>query len=194
MTTISDNTGRASGSRMGAGTSNLPRAGEGSRSGIAPLRNNNAALLQFILFWAGAIMLPLGIVVIILGWYGAANTPYEFDQMSYVISGGMLGLGLTFVGGFLYFGAWLAKIAADERESSKRLADTLLLLAEVTSANAVSDDTGRDLGAIPVVAGGGTTIHRRDCSLVAHRDDLTPVGANSGHLSTCRVCRPGQHA
>ncbi|GAA4808809.1 hypothetical protein ACFQ0K_03145 [Nocardioides caeni] len=193
MTAVSEN-GRASGSRMGAGSSHLPRAGEGNRSGIAPLRNNNAALLQVVLFWAGAIMLPLGIVIIILGWYGAANTPYEFDQMSYVISGGMLGLGLTFVGGFLYFGAWLARIAADERESSKRLADTLLLLAEVTAANVTTDDGGRDLGAIPVVAGNGTTIHRRDCSLIAHRDDLTPVGENTGHLSTCRVCRPGQHA
>lgn len=169
----------------------LPRAGESSRSGIAPLKNDHAALLQVILFWAGAIMLPLGLVVIVLGWYGAANTPYEYDQMSYLVSGGLLGLGLTFVGGFLYFGAWLARIAADGRESSKRLADTLLLLAEVTATTATTDDRGVDLGAIPVVAGDGTTMHRRDCSLIAHRDDLTPVGENNAHLVGCRVCKPG---
>lgn len=170
-------------------SSALPRVGA-SRSGVAPLKNDHHALLQVVLFWAGAILMPLGIVVIILGWYGAANTPYEYDQMSYLVSGGMLGLGLTFVGGFLYFGAWLARIAADGRESSQRLADTLLLLAEVTSTAAKLDDRGRDLGAIPVTAGGGTTIHRRDCALIAHRDDLTPVGEDNAHLSRCRVCSP----
>jgi hypothetical protein len=171
----------------------LPRAGDtggSGRSGIAPLKDNHYALLQVVLFWAGAIMLPLGIVVIILGWYGAANTPYQWDQMSYVVSGGMLGLGLTFVGGFLYFGAWLARIAADGRESSKRLADTLLVLAEVTATSARTDEQGLDVGAIPVVAGGGTTMHRRDCALIAHRDDLAPVGEDNAHLATCRVCRP----
>ncbi len=169
----------------------LPRVGEtSSRSGIAPLKDNHYALLQVVLFWAGAIMLPLGIVVIILGWYGAANTPYQWDQMSYVVSGGMLGLGLTFVGGFLYFGAWLARIAADGRESSKRLADTLLVLAEVTATSAKTDDRGLDVGAIPVTAGTGTTMHRRDCSLIAHRDDLQPVGEDNAHLSLCRLCRP----
>ena len=169
----------------------LPRVGESSsRSGVAPLKDNYYALLQVVLFWAGAIMLPLGIVVIILGWYGASKSPYQWDQLSYVISGGMLGLGLTFVGGFLYFGAWLARIAADGRESSKRLADTLLVLAEVTASGARTDALGHDGGAIPVVAGDGTTIHRRDCALIAHRDDLTPVGENNAHLTVCRVCRP----
>lgn len=176
----------------------LPRAGEASRSGIAPLKGANAALLQVVLFWAGAIMLPLGLVVIVLGWYGAANTPYQYDQLSYLVSGGLLGLGLTFCGGFLYFGAWLARIAADGRESTKRLADTLLLLAEVTAnaanASAIAggaDHRGADLGAIPVIAGSGTTMHRRDCSLIAHRDDLTPVGEANAHLVSCRVCQPG---
>ena len=72
-----------------------------------------------MLFWAGAVLLPLGLVVIVLGWYGAANTPYQYDQLSYLVSGGLLGLGLTFCGGFLYFGAWLARIAADGRESAQ---------------------------------------------------------------------------
>ncbi|NHA00199.1 hypothetical protein G5V59_08865 [Nocardioides sp. W3-2-3] len=108
--------------------------------------------------------------------------------MSYLVSGGLLGLGLTFCGGFLYFGAWLARIAADGRESSKRLADTLLLLAEISGTSTAE---AVDLGAIPVVAGDGTTMHRRDCALIAHRDDLRPVGEANAHLTACRVCRPG---
>src|SRR5512134_3936835 len=100
-----------------AGTS-LPRASARTSSGAAPLKDNHAQLLQIVLFWAGAILLPLGLVVIVLGWYGAANTPYQYDQLSYLVSGGLLGLGLTFAGGFLYFGAWLARIAADQRDSA----------------------------------------------------------------------------
>jgi hypothetical protein len=177
----------ASGSRMGAGTGSFPRAG--SSSGAAPLRNNNAALLQVVLFWAGAILMPLGIVAIILGYYGASNTPYQYEQFSYLVSGGLLGLGLTFLGGFLYFGAWLARIAADGRESSKRLADTLLVLADVTSRAAALDDRGVDTAALPVTAADSTTVHRRDCALIAHRDDLRPAADRPG-LTSCRVCRP----
>lgn len=179
----------ASGSRMGAGTA-LPRAGRATSSGAAPLKNNNSALLQVVLFWAGAVLLPLGLVVIVFGWYGVANTPFGFDQQSYIISGGFGGLALTFVGGFLYFGAWLARIAEDNREASKRLADTLLVLADVTSRAAAVNDRGIDVSAMPVVAGNGATMHRRDCSLIAHREDLTPVGEDNGHLTACRVCRP----
>lgn len=175
----------ASGSRIGAGSA-LPRAG---RSGVAPLKSN-AALLQVVLFWAGAVLMPLGLVVIIFGWYGVANTPFGYDQQAYMVSGGFGGLALTFVGGFLYFGAWLARIAEDNRESAKRLADTLLLLADVTARTAALDERGGDVGALPVVVAGGTTLHRRDCSLIAHRDDLEPAGNRTAHLTPCRVCRP----
>lgn len=168
----------------------LPRAGGRTGSGAAPLKDNHYRLLQLVLFWAGAILLPLGLVVIVLGWYGASNTPYQYDQLSYLVSGGLLGLGLTFTGGFLYFGAWLARIAADERDSARRLADTLLLLADVTSRSASIRDDGVDVAALPVTAGDGATMHRRDCALIAHRDDLRAVGEDNAHLTTCRVCRP----
>jgi len=177
----------ATGSRLGAGTA-LPRVGAG-RSGAAPLKNDNSRLFQQVLFWVGASLLPLGLVVIVLGWYGVANTPFGYDQSSYMISGGFGGLALTFVGGFLYFGSWLARIAEDNREASRRLADTLLVLADVTSRSAAINDQGVDLAAVPVTAGEGTTLHRRDCALVAHRDDLRAAGDNP-NLTPCRVCRP----
>ena len=137
MTTVpaSQTQAQTPAAQSGRATS-LPRASTRGGSGAAPLKDNHYQLLQVVLFWAGAILLPLGLVVIVLGWYGAANTPYQYDQISYLVSGGLLGLGLTFAGGFLYFGAWLARIAADQKESSKRIADTLLALADVTSRSA----------------------------------------------------------
>jgi hypothetical protein len=185
MTTISSST-PASGSRLGTGTPALPRAG---RSGAAPLKNDSSRLFQTLLFWAGASLLPLGLVVVVLGWYGVANTPFGYDQQSYMISGGFGGLALTFVGGFLYFGSWLARIAEDNREASRRLADTLLVLADVTSRSASLNDRGVDVSGIPVTAGDGATVHRRDCPLIAHREDLRPVGEHQQGLVACRVCR-----
>lgn len=189
MTTTPTAPERASGSRLGAGAA-LPRAGSGSSqgSGIAPLRGN-AALLQTVLFWAGAILMPTGIVVILLGYYGVANSVYDFEREAYQVSGGFLGLGLTFLGGFLYFGAWLAKIAADNNAASRRLADTLMVLADVTSRAAEVHGPPQDAASLPVVAGGNTTVHRRDCALIVHREDLAPAGNRPG-LTTCRVCKP----
>lgn len=190
-TTAEPNTSNApaSGSRMGAGGA-LPRAGARSgSSGTAPMKDNYGALLQVVLFWAGAIMMPLGLVIIALGYYGVANSVFDFERDAYAFSGGFFGLGLTFSGGFLYFGAWLARIAADGRESNKRLADTLLVLADVTSRAASLNDRGQDTASLPVIAGDGTTVHRRDCALIAHREDLKPAGDRPG-LIACRVCKP----
>ena len=187
QTTGSPTAGTTTNASAGAGRNAslaLPRVG--SSSGAAPLRSQ-AALLQVVLMWAGAILMPLGIVVILLGYYGVANSVYDFEREAYQASGGFLGLGLTFLGGFLYFGSWLARIASDNQEASRRLADTLLVLADVTSRAASIDSHGVDAAAVPVTTRDGSTIHRRDCALVAHRDDLVPAGDRPG-LSRCRVC------
>lgn len=192
----------------------MPKAG--GRDGTAPLASNPAQLLHLVLFIAGAVLLPGGLIVIGLGWYGVSHTPYEYDQTSYLVSGGILGLGITFVGGFLYFGSWLARIAADQKESQKQLADSLLLLADAVSQNTVmaqnvSEATPvatpvasaapaaarpaaapartRDAGAVLVVAGRGKTVHRADCDLIAGREDLRPVGADTDDLIPCRLCQ-----
>ena len=180
----------ASGARTGgidAGA--LPRAGARGGSGAAPLKNNHTQLLQVVLFWLGALLMPTGIIVILLGYYGVANAVFDFDRDAYAYSGGFLGLALTFTGGFLYFGAWLARIADDNRAASKRLADTLLVLADVTSRSAALSEGGVDTAALPVVAGNGSTVHRRDCALISHRDDLRPAG-DDPTLTSCRVCKP----
>ncbi|MGH3739395.1 MAG: hypothetical protein ACRDT6_27905 [Micromonosporaceae bacterium] len=158
-----------------------------ARPESAVKRDQRRQVLQLVLFVAGAVLLPLGLLVIGLGWYGAAHTPYLYDQISYLVSGGLLGLGLTFAGGFLYFGAWLARIASDQRESQRQLADTLLVLAEV-----VARSGGRTVGEAEslVVAGDGTTVHRRDCQLIAHRDDLHSRTGDEPELTACRVCKP----
>jgi hypothetical protein len=158
----------------------------------AALREQRVRLIQLALFAAGALLMPLGIVAIGLGWYGTAHSRYDYDQRTYLISGGIMGLGLTFVGGFLYFGAWLAKIANDQRDSSRQLSEALVLVAGLVSQQAERTGPGAAAidGAEPVLAGDGTTVHRRDCPLIATRTDLHPLTGREAGLTTCRVCRP----
>jgi hypothetical protein len=61
--------------------------------------------------------------------------------------------------------------------------------ATALAGNGMSDAT-TDLGAMPVFAGNGTTVHRRDCPLIAHRDDLRPLTGDEVDPTLCRVCRP----
>jgi hypothetical protein len=180
---------------MATTTVAAPRAQTAERrpSRTAAVRNNAFRNLQLILFAAGAVLMPLGIVVIGLGWYGTAHSHYDYDQRTYLISGGIMGLGLVFLGGFLYFGAWLAKVAADQRDSARQLADALMILAERVSPGTVARAGASGVvtnGAELVFAGDGTTVHRRDCPLISSRDDLRPALGDVGAATECRVCKP----
>ena len=100
--------------------------------GIRTLRVNSSGSLlsERLLLVLGGIIAPLGLVVVVLGWWGASNTPYDFEQVPYLISGGMLGLGLVFLGSFFYFAHWLTQLVKEHREQSQAILAALERLAE----------------------------------------------------------------
>jgi uncharacterized membrane protein len=169
-------------------------AGNVAAHNASAARERRYQLVQVGLFIAGAVLMPLGLVAIFIGWYGVAHSHYEYDQLTYIISGGVLGVALVLLGGFLYFGAWLAKMANDQKETTRQLADSLVVLADAVGRGSVhptgSATAAVTDGAAPVLAGGGSTVHRRDCALIAHRTDLRPLTGAETDLGTCRVCRP----
>lgn len=63
-------------------------------------RSSAADLIRWMLLPAGALVL-LGFALMVLGWYGASHTAREIEQVPYLISGGLIGLGLVVVGGLL---------------------------------------------------------------------------------------------
>lgn len=63
----------------------------------------------------GAVLQPLGGALILLGWSGAANSTDVWEQIPYLISGGLLGLGMIVAGGFCYFGYWQTELVAAQR-------------------------------------------------------------------------------
>ncbi|HUC37604.1 MAG TPA: hypothetical protein VMR97_10835 [Acidimicrobiales bacterium] len=59
---------------------------------------------------AGSILVPLGIVLILIAWYGSAHTPYVQQQIPYLVSGSFAGLGCMLLGGLLYWAHWLYRL------------------------------------------------------------------------------------
>ena len=108
-------------------------------AGLAALKIGGAGSLvseRLLLLLAG-IVAPLGLVVVVLGWWGASQTPYEFEQVPYLISGGLLGLGLVFVGSFFYFAHWMTQLVKEHREQSRAILDALERIAELQGGESV---------------------------------------------------------
>lgn len=151
---------------------------------------------------AGAVLLPLGLLTILLGWYGASHTPYLFEQVPYLISGGLIGLAFVVAGGLAYFASWIARSAAAQQRTGEELAGMLreirdeLARRPVASAPAASTTTASQRKAMAngnghafVATSGGSMLHRPGCSVVAGREGLRPVSTSSG-LKPCGMCDP----
>jgi len=74
---------------------------------------------RWLLALGGGLVLA-GIALVVIGWVGTSRTVLVAGQIPYVVSGGLLGLGLIFLGGFLYFGYWLALLFRDGRARAER--------------------------------------------------------------------------
>jgi hypothetical protein len=152
--------------------------------------------LDRILAFLALLMLPAGLGAIILGWLGAANTPFLFEQVPYMISGGLLGMGLMLMGGLLYVGSWLARLAEqsrDEADKVRELIDVLRADLAATPGRAVDAVARREAGlpALLVATPTGTMFHRPDCSVVSNRDDLHEVDPEAEtNMSPCKICEP----
>jgi peptidoglycan biosynthesis protein MviN/MurJ (putative lipid II flippase) len=63
-------------------------------------RSTSTDLIRWMLI-PGSLAIVLGFVIMALGWYGASHTAREIEQIPYLISGGLVGLGLVIVGALL---------------------------------------------------------------------------------------------
>lgn len=144
----------------------------------------------------GGILLPLGLLLVLLGWRGASRTVLLFEQIPYLVSGGLVGLSLVIAGGFVYFSYWQTLLVREGRSEREDLLASLgrlegllerALLAQAPTADA-SPGTGP---ARPLVAtANGSMLHRLDCAAVAGRDNLREVDPDTPGLVPCRICEP----
>ncbi|MCU1372757.1 MAG: hypothetical protein JWO68_43 [Actinomycetia bacterium] len=149
-----------------------------------------------LLLFFGGILIPLGFVVILLGWIGASRTVNLYEQIPYAISGGMFGLALVFAGGFCYFAYWLTQLvyaarrdATDTRIVLERIEELLASGASLSSV-ATPATSARAASATYLATPTGTMFHRADCPAVAGRDGLREVSGDEDGLTPCKICEP----
>jgi hypothetical protein len=148
----------------------------------------------------GGIIAPLGLIVIWIGWNGAAHSPFLFEQVPYLISGIGLGLGLVFLGAFFYFAHWITELVKEGRSQSAALLEAITRLEATVREQAGADRLAMADGvhtngstavadADLVATGKGTMAHRPDCVVVVGKPDLRRVTADEG-LVACKLCDP----
>jgi len=167
--------------------------------GVRTLRVGGATvqLSERILLVIGGIVAPLGLVIILLGYLGVANTPYEFEQNSYLISGGIFGLSLVFLGAFFYFAHWMTQLVKEHRvhseamlEALQRLQDEVAHLSDARVGQAGPGGNGyRPEPEQFVATAHGTMAHVPGCVVVAGKRDLKQVTPADG-LEPCKLCEP----
>ena len=184
--------------RLGSSVSVEDRLAEG----VGKLRARSARgdRIERWLMIGGAVLIFGGIVAIVIGWLGASHTEFVFEQIPYMVSGGLLGLGLVMAGGSFYFSYWLTRMVRETRESrdeANRAFRTMNEMAELLAT--VLREDGASVGATPaptsldgrfVATQGGTMFHRPTCAVVAGRRDLRNVSAEEPGLEPCKMCDP----
>jgi hypothetical protein len=139
--------------------------------------------LDRALLVAGCVLVPLGITLILLGWLGTSQTPLVFEQIPYLVSGGLLGLALVVAGGFAYFGYWQSVRVREARDQHEELLAEVRRLTGPPSASVGREPEGL------VMTEHGTMVHRPDCPVVRDRTGLRVVTDDAG-LELCGICTP----
>ncbi len=159
---------------------------------------------------AGSVMVPLGGILVILGWFGAAHTGRLFEQIPYMISGGLFGLVLVIAGGFSYFGYWLARLVSEARQQNNQMLEALERIAGHLANGSSAPTSGSPAPARGASTGAaarpalsstrpefvatltGSLYHRPDCLVVTDRsaEDLRSVRAGAKGRTPCRICLP----
>lgn len=91
-------------------------------------RARSGDLLRMLLL-PGSALVVIGFALMTLGWWGAAHTHREIEQIPYLISGGLLGLALVVLGGLLLATAvWMASMDRMRQQSDERVRAQLVEL------------------------------------------------------------------
>ena len=202
-------------------TSELTRQGQAAATGndvrtrlsaLAGTARPTAGLLakfESSMATIGSVMIPLGIVTILLGWYGTSNSSYPFEQYPYLISGGLLGFALVSGGAAMLFASWVGR-SADQAASAHR--DVVVALEELGREVRASREAAaaapvvttvqkrrRSKAVVAASANGhrhtvatanGSMLHRVDCRIVIDRDGVHAVAADADGYRECKLCQP----
>jgi hypothetical protein len=139
---------------------------------------------------AAATLLVAGIVIVLLGWYGAANTNILTEQVPYLISGGLLGMALIIVSAVVGSSASLERDNRELRRDLTRLLSSSggrFTRGNIASAPHAESDNGR-VYTVP----GGRSFHVAGCPIVEGKQgsEMSLQEAMDAGHSACKLCGP----
>lgn len=149
----------------------------------------------------GLLLVAVGVVLLVLGWYGVSGQPTVAQQLPYFASATVPGAVLVIAGaivvgsGIVRDGRGACQGGHVEQMVAELHATLLEAAAEsptrVVSAAVPAADMRDDGGLVAVV--GGRLVHRSTCALVAGKATAQPITsrdvADRG-LQRCPVCDP----
>ena len=164
------------------------RSGLSEAIGALRIQSVRNQVNERTLLYVGGGLGVVGLVIVLLGWWGAARTINLQEQLPYVISGGLFGLGLVFLGGFAYFAYWITRLVHEQRRQTDALLDALGALRPSENGNGAAPTIDASPGAL-VATAKGTMAHRADCVIVAGKRGLKKV-TPAQNLEPCKLCNP----
>jgi hypothetical protein len=146
--------------------------------------------------YAAAALVVGGFVTIVFAWNGAAELNHLAGQFPYLVSGGLIGVGMIAAGCALWLIQLSRQLGAERTRRMHRLDAALASVAAAASAEAPAPTAARPTAADAerdLVVIGRSSYHDPGCRLISKRDDLptAPRGeATADGLSPCGVCKP----
>lgn len=139
----------------------------------------------------GSLLIPLGVIFILLAWYGAAHARVVQQQIPYLISGAFIGLGCMVVGGLLYWAHWLYRIY-DQAEllHTEQLQAMRELVVALSGESSVATRSSDDLipSHSPAPSGSAISSSSLSSSEAPHLLDVTADAASA----SASAMTPGQ--
>lgn len=138
----------------------------------------------------------LGLLLVFLGWNGAASYDRVPAQFPYLISGGIAGLALVVLGAALL----IVQNARQDRAALQQTVADLRVVVERLAAAAASRGNGAGAARLPaldvpgMVVAGNSSYHRPSCRLLDGRGLLPTLAVDQAEaqgLAPCRVCDAG---
>lgn len=139
-------------------------------------------------------LLVAGFILIWLGWNGAASLDYTQGQIPYMISGGMLGLGLVFFGATSLIIQTIKKGQAKQLSELEALSKATQRVAAMLTFTVADGASANGSGRNPdLVVAGAASFHLPGCRLVQKREGALRIPRDEAQevgLEPCRVCNP----
>jgi hypothetical protein len=97
--------------------------------------SGNRRNVRKIMETIGMAAIAMGFVAILLGWYGSSHSPYLYQEIPYLISGGLLGVALVIGGGVLVRCAWSLRQVEEERRNALAVVRSIDRLERILRAS-----------------------------------------------------------